>query len=194
MIPFVKMVTPVDKPMVRIKFHHEEQVLWCHEVWWGILELWHASICLSWLCLEDIVWATQPFVTCYGGASSWASVIWKDYFAITVSEGSYHQNKTISIIFSTAEPFASTLSLMVDHYKSWEDIGLLWSQQRFKIWIIFCPEVISDACPLSETSGLSFDSPFLVTLLFFCLVACPLALYVLVFLLMVHSPNFSPFF
>ena len=118
MIPFVTLVTPVDKPMVRIKFHHEEQVLWCHEVWWGILELWHASICLSWLCLEDIVWATQPFVTCYGGASSWASVIWKDYFAITVSEGSYHQNKTISIIFSTAEPFASTLSLMVDHYKS----------------------------------------------------------------------------
>ena len=30
----------------------------------------------------------------------------------------YHSKTVSVIIFSTAEPFASTLSLMVDHYKS----------------------------------------------------------------------------
>ena len=58
---------------------------------------------------------------------------------------------------------------------------------------VFCPEGrpgMSEVILLSGISGLSFDSPFLSPLLFFS-VWSSCSFFLVIFLLMVHSPDFS---
>ena len=86
--------------------------------------------------------------------------------------------------------FSQLLNLLHPHWAWW--LIIISQSVLRKYWIAMVTAKVQNFnyflpwgdiwyLSLSETSGLSFDSTFLVTLLFFCLVACPLALSVLCF-------------